>query len=274
VAAFESCVTFRLSHSPKDSTFFLEAAMLPKVDYRSLWLDSGDSDLSADADALAMKYLTDEQLSELARVRSKRASSSHGKNTDSDLRRVLGSRPSSRDMSMLPANHLSISSRKYLERYGLLNESDGTLKAPPVHLHNNSHDDTAASLNVSGEPAVMNVQQFLKRMAEKSYLANVVAVRNGSVESSGLSDESHSMSSGHGYTGERDNIDSIHGSFKACEVPTSTPADAYHKHRREQPPQLTPARPPRKDLPATSRTETVSNRVLDIDRLRELPKLL
>ncbi|ELU03617.1 hypothetical protein CAPTEDRAFT_219123 [Capitella teleta] len=259
---------------PDQSTFLLDAAMLPKVNYRSLWLDSGDSDMSADADALAMKYLTDEQLSELARVRSKRSTTTGGnKNPLNGLSRVLSTRPSGRDASMMPHNQMSLCSRKYLERYGLLDDDDNAvLNAPAVH--GGSHNNTAASLDVSGD-AVINVQEFLKKMAEKRNLANVVAGRrNGSVESSGVSDDSRSLSSGHGCP--RDEVDSIR-SFRANDKPTSTPADACAKH---YPRDRTPKEAIRSDLRSTPAAspgiphEAVSNRVLDIDRLRELPKLL
>lgn len=245
--------------------------MLPKVDYRSLWLDSGDSDLSADADALAMKYLTDEQLSELAKMRG-------GKRRAGNLSRIMAA--SSREPSMFGHNHMSLSSRKYLERYGLLSSTGNS--SPSVQ------NDTMTESDRGAEPAVMNVQQFLQQLAEKSYLADVLKPRNrsGSVESSsrGSSEESHSLSSGcpcaAGPSGAEVDSDPG-GSFRAGDLPSSTPA-SQPRHRPAVA-QHTPMRPTRKSkgspeaqakAPSAANSPAVTNRVLDIDRLRELPKLL
>lgn len=128
--------------------------MLPHVSYMSMMLDN-DSDLSADADALAMKYLSDEQLTELARLRqhSPKKSHRHGDGLD----RMFRGRDVSTCGGGLSANHMSFASRKYMERYGLL---DGNSAAG---------DDT-----VTTTPEVLNVGEFLKKLAaDKSYLGSV-----------------------------------------------------------------------------------------------------
>lgn len=94
-----------------------DAAMLPKINYVSMLLDR-DSDTSADADALAMKYLTDEQLSELAKLRLSQSSARHKR--DIGLDRIMAANTS---QYATPANQMSFASKKYLERYGLLEDS-------------------------------------------------------------------------------------------------------------------------------------------------------
>ena len=129
----------------------MDQLMLPRVNYMSMMLDN-DSDLSADADALAMKYLSDEQLTELARLRqhSPMKSRRHGDGLDRVFR--------GRDMSScgVSANHMSFASRKYMERYGLLDA------------------DSMADDTVTTTPEVLNVGEFLKKLAaDKSYLGSV-----------------------------------------------------------------------------------------------------
>ena len=119
----------------------------------SMMLDS-DSDLSVDADALAMKYLSDEQLTELARLRQTGPKRSR--------RRGDGLDQVFRDVSSCAANHMSFASRKYMERYGLL---EGTSMA----------DDTVAATT----PEVLNVGEFLRKLAaDKSYLSSVCSHRD------------------------------------------------------------------------------------------------
>ena len=47
-----------------------DSAMLPKINYMSMFMDQ-DPDMSNHVDSLAIKYLSDEQLSQLANVRIK-----------------------------------------------------------------------------------------------------------------------------------------------------------------------------------------------------------
>ena len=89
-----------------------------------------ENDLSAQADALAMKYLTDEQLTELAK-RSTRSPNGRWKHT-ADFERMLASTPlggatgRSNNNTMYGGNHISFASRKYLEKYGLLEATGGS----------------------------------------------------------------------------------------------------------------------------------------------------
>ena len=116
----------------EQSSFFLDPALLPRVQYVSMVLDNNnENDLSAEADALAMKYLSDEQLTQLAKLRlSSPAGKSGGggrRGVGREFDRILGTPCGdgnfgrrSNNSTLYGPNHMSFASRKYLERYGLL----------------------------------------------------------------------------------------------------------------------------------------------------------
>ena len=291
------------------SSCLLDQLMLPHVSYMSMMLDS-DSDLSVDADALAMKYLSDEQLTELARLRQHSPRKSLRRRGDG-LDRVF------RDgnVSSCGANHMSFASRKYMERYGLL---EGTAS-------DNGPKSGATT------PEVLNVGEFLRKLAaDKSYLSSVCSHRDdttpvnltqGTYNSdpspmlAGNLEWSH-FSAGGSPCGFR------HGADAGC-LYGSTPADKGGR-KTSASSDVTPNRTPEKCRPSTRRhhigpvesqprhespadgqkpcrvfdgrqrgtaadkhfgpymcgTEDVARprrtveRVLDIERLKELPKLM
>ena len=192
-----------------------DAALLPRIHYASLLLDC-DADLSADADALAVKYLSDAQLAQLAR----------GQAAQGQTRgRPTGFSP--------PASkHMSFASRRYMERYGLLGGAG---------------DDGAGGDGAGGErpsPAPLNVAQFLESLADRSHTGR--APGSSPLLGGNLS---QSMTSSTASGPDR-------GAQRAAPGATSTPAQ--------------PRSPPGR-LPLTP---VAGGRVLDIERLKELPKLL
>ena len=120
-----------------DQSMFLETEFLPRVEYESLML-TDDSDLSACADQLAMKYLSDEQLSELARLKP------------STQKRGLGRVTNPNTTLTNPMNHMSFATRKYMERYGLLDNA-----SPDVSVPENG-------------PELVNVTAFLENLHQSS----------------------------------------------------------------------------------------------------------
>ena len=132
----------------EQTSFFLDPSLLPRMQYESMVLDS-DQELSSEADALAMKYLSDEQLTELAKLR---LSSPAGKvKRGREFDRLLGT-PSGRkstNSTMFGASHMSFASRKYLERYGLLEASGG----------DGLNGGTGSNSNPTGSAVKNNMQQ-------------------------------------------------------------------------------------------------------------------
>ena len=202
---------------------FFDTAMLPKINYVSMLLDR-DSDVSADADALAMKYLTDNQLSELARLRTESPQKSRN---DSDLENVISASSKWTTGTSLYANpekNMSFASRKYLERYGL---EDGPSRT------SQSEDTTYQS---EGESGVLNVKQLLERLADRSRLdltpdSSLIDGANNNTKHSHKPVPHHRLD----FTCSSADFSSIQGapqtyysdseSFHILGKPTSTPAD-------------------------------------------------
>ena len=136
---FGSFSKFFSRNAHDSSSFFLDPSLLPKVQYVSMMLES-ENDMSAQAEALNMKYLSDEQLSELA----KRCTSPNGRwRNKADFDRMLATTPlygaasRSNNNTLYGANHISFATRKYLEKHGLLDapttsEQRGAGKGPNV----------------------------------------------------------------------------------------------------------------------------------------------
>ncbi|XP_061168007.1 SCL-interrupting locus protein homolog [Saccostrea echinata] len=107
----------------------VETTFIPKINYMSMMFES-DSDCSMEINAMAMKYLKDEQLTQLTKLqtqsRLKGNKDSHKANL---LRQVLvdgkDSTPDVTTMGMSP-NDMTFATRKYLEKYGLVNDSEST----------------------------------------------------------------------------------------------------------------------------------------------------
>ena len=119
----------------------LDPAFLPKINYVSMMLDRSSSDLSLEADSIAMKYLKDDQLSELAKVRS--SSSKSGQRHDPALGRIVSNGRSDISHYGLPLNQMSFASRKYLERYGLLDGDDKSNDRQPKKHSDDNVDDVS-----------------------------------------------------------------------------------------------------------------------------------
>ena len=230
----------------------------------SMMFESSDSDLSHDANALAMKYLSDEQLSALA---LHQGSPRHLNKRHPCLDRITNDAKSDISLCGISSNHMSFATRKYLERYGLINDGgpkDETHDAEPV---------------LRDHPALANVQQYLNKLNDRSL--------NGSV-SSHSDDKNQTVSDRQQHTYEQGKYHSDGESFSS-EYTSST-----HSH---------PSGPPVDKLNQTPQTGTknkrtahvnrsakpkhehqqfdmhddspvVAARVLDIERLKKLPKLL
>lgn len=111
--------------TPMDTTF------IPKINYVSMLLDS-DTDTSMEINAMAMKYLKDEQLTQLTKLQAKNRLL-QGKNKAAEktalLQKILKaeeeeSTPNVTTVGMSP-NDLTFATKRYLERHGLLDGATG-----------------------------------------------------------------------------------------------------------------------------------------------------
>lgn len=105
----------------------METTFIPKINYMSMMLDS-DSDTSMEINAMAMKYLKDEQLTKLTKLQNQ-AVIKGTKETHrlAALRHILAEErvettPNVTTLGMSP-NDLTFATRKYMEKHGLLNDS-------------------------------------------------------------------------------------------------------------------------------------------------------
>ena len=138
-----------------------DTTFIPKINYMSMMFDS-DSDCSMEINAMAMKYLKDEQLTQMMKHNA-RTSSMKGKNKEAQrlamLKRVLSddkdSTPNVTTVGMSP-NDMTFATKKYLEKHGLLNDtnvncnqSDSSLEEPYQMKVNYSMMTTQSSDNPS-----------------------------------------------------------------------------------------------------------------------------
>ncbi len=251
--------------------FMLDSAMLPSVNYISLMLDD-DSDLSADADAFAMKYLSDEQLSELARIRLHSPKLSRTRRRDAAFGRMVNSGANSNNTSDvstygLPANHVSFATKKFMEKYGLA-----------TGKHQNLDAETGAQQIVdTSYEAVPKVRDFLNRLMNDKEKNNSSLINFDShtpqEQQSVISDTTVYR------TPNKSPVRPCHSKEKASSdhTPIRVFGDSF---RRKHPirPRLAETKqadqkvlnPKLKD----SRGNVAPNQILDIKRLKELPKLL
>ncbi|XP_052257477.1 SCL-interrupting locus protein homolog isoform X2 [Dreissena polymorpha] len=108
--------------APTDMTF------IPKINYVSMFLDSSDTDTSMEINAMAMKYLKDEQLTQLTKLQAKNRLLQGSKKASEKtalLQRILKaeeeSTPNVTTVGMSD-NNLTFATKRYLERHGLLND--------------------------------------------------------------------------------------------------------------------------------------------------------
>lgn len=283
-----------------------------------------DSDTSADADALSMKYLSDEQLSELARLR---LSSSHNTQRNSGLDRVVASsQRSTPEITTygLPANHMSFATKKYMERYGLTkDQQDQDNTTSDNTTYNNTTEDAS-------EPSALNVRDFLRTLADRSLELSRLSDPLDQTLQASPKVAGNCLSRDTSLQGMPLNYYSDGDSFHIQGKPSSTPADRRpsvisdttpnrtphktpvrrprtHKHRPTNVSDTTPARVfeqrqrhndsdpfPAQDVdsetqqkfaaylavggdnarPSQAPQQKAVGMVLDIERLKELPKLL
>ncbi|XP_041358779.1 SCL-interrupting locus protein homolog [Gigantopelta aegis] len=126
-SGLQSILQLQQFGSNADTTF------IPKINYMSVMFDS-DSDTSVDINAMAMKYLSDEQLTHMMKLQR----NANIPRKTGLLRQVLRAENMSnvsQDVSRfgMSPNNITLDTKKYLEKYGLLNANE-TLMAENTNL--------------------------------------------------------------------------------------------------------------------------------------------
>ena len=233
-----------------------------------MMFESSDSDLSHDANALAMKYLTDEQLSALA---LHQGSPGRPNRRHPCLDRIANDVKSDISLCGISSNYMSFATRKYLERYGLISGGEVVEEkredAPVLRDH----------------PALANVQQYLRKLNDRSL--------NGSL-SSQSDDKGHTgdssccddrlkhpherakyHSDGESISSEYTSSTHSHPSGPTAGEFNQTPKRTGTKHKRT-PHNISPPKYQQQEFEMPSDSPVAGARVLDIERLKKLPKLL
>ena len=246
-----------------------------------------DSDTSADADALAMKYLTDEQLSELAKVRLASPMVTPQKHSrDPALDRLLRHQGKSNVSTYgMSANHMSFATKKYLERYGLLDEpASGDRNGPPSNVTSPKQSPSLQGLasGTDADTARMNVQDFLRRLSDRSGVDLECAHLPQSPDVNESHRHEHSgcscSCSQHGAASFKPQVRGVSITSDITSQPVGF-SEGHMDHNCAAS-DRTPVRPAGKKVShqgagrRESADDRTNNRVLDIERLRELPKLL
>ncbi|CAI9731575.1 Hypothetical predicted protein [Octopus vulgaris] len=106
----------------------VDCTLLPKINYISMLLES-DTETSMEINSMALKYLKDEQLTQMAKLRSQSTAPAAAKaNNKNFLCQIMryGLDSSSPDISKygMSVNDLTFATRKYMEKHHLIEESD------------------------------------------------------------------------------------------------------------------------------------------------------
>ena len=236
-----------------------------------------DNDLSSEVDALAMKYLNDEQLSELARLR---LSNPHkmDHSTSSALSSLKVRNGCNSTDTSTWGNNISFATKKYMQRYGLVNRSS-------------SSSDSEADDERDSNTSKANVLQFVKQLSESS-LQNS-SRENSCSENADASYENYSLQ--HEMTAQGDHSSSLRFQeydYNKKQLHDQNLAEHYQDghnkrgmhliydanasepiHGRKQ---FSPENNQQRQVNVSPKHAKSADgpRVLDIDRLRQLPKLL
>ncbi|XP_067679252.1 SCL-interrupting locus protein homolog [Haliotis asinina] len=271
-----------------------DTTFIPRINYLSMMLES-DSDTSMEINAMALKYLNDEQLTQLGKMRKNSLNLPKQVSQTALLRRVLMSDTTmSPDVSQygMSSNNITMGTQKYLEKYGLLNSTNGTA------LTDKTVTDEMLQLKVDYSMAASP-----DRLRGNSIASLAGHSRDHNTDArSPLCERTNRVGNYSGYSSSSNGSKSpIKKDFVACSpsprdprrhYPTSpirrhvsphhtiqreevsSPGLSSHCRHYEEP--LNQHRYPSSDtseFQVFNATETTDN-ILDIDKLRQMPKLL
>ncbi|XP_078657400.1 uncharacterized protein LOC144903287 [Branchiostoma floridae x Branchiostoma belcheri] len=188
----------------RPSAAFPSSDFIPKINYISLSemaLEGAGTDLSFEANAIAMKYLSDDQLSNLPITPSR-----HGNQAPPPIRSTAVNQSLLRGMfrgrgmrgrtsfEVTPVN-MSMATWKYMRRYGLIEEEDeetSQVFSPPKDVTSSrSYSSSESDQDEEQQHSSRNTQGLRREVEE----ASQGRARNGSKECSCCSGSSHGSSS-------------------------------------------------------------------------------
>lgn len=253
---------------------------MPHINYLSLMLGS-EPDASLEINAMALKYLRDEQLTQLARLHQS-PQRTGGATNQQLLRQFLAASlntTGTSDVSRLgvSSNNLSMASRKYMEKYGLMGGGEGESVLDINHTLHLQTDFSMAALSEArsrGRSPPLSPQKAATPCRSSAGVQSPVKreVLQPMFQPSPTIAE------------EREN--SYEESSRRREVgdlgasPALRPPPPRYRHLRDLSPEDSPIFPERyrgaqgQDVINDCSLTTEDDPILDIEKLKQMPKLL
>lgn len=124
-------------------------------------------DLSMEANAIALKYLNENQLSQLSLARSNQ------NNCDSSFGLLhINSDKSTVGLSLVSPSNMSFATKKYMKRYGLLQSSDNSEDEEEPPIQTGSESDHVLDRNPACRPAQFGHQKEPRNASEVAQCSN------------------------------------------------------------------------------------------------------
>uniref|UniRef100_A0A8D0H2X8 STIL centriolar assembly protein n=1 Tax=Sphenodon punctatus TaxID=8508 RepID=A0A8D0H2X8_SPHPU len=153
-------------------------AVIPELNYMSFanvgvsGFAPNGADLSMEANAIALKYLSESQLSQLSRSRSGQKNP-----VDSSFQALFRTNleKSTVGLSLISPNNMSFATKKYMKRYGLIQCNDGSDDEEEEHQANSSRIASSRDANIVdpiSQPSLKPVLQGFSCRKEPSEKAN------------------------------------------------------------------------------------------------------
>ncbi|KAK6172016.1 hypothetical protein SNE40_018419 [Patella caerulea] len=146
----------------------VDTTLIPKIDYMSMMFDS-DSDTSVEINAMAMKYLKDEQLTQMMKLQH-RASTLGNTNGEKKtlLRQLLHSDMPDQSQNNPSVNDMTFATRKYMEKHGLLdNGTDSSDKS--IDYNYQMKTDYSVSSNEMASPVRQTARPIQRKDPTDAY---------------------------------------------------------------------------------------------------------
>lgn len=214
----------------------------------SMLMPGCSADLSLEANSIALKYLSDVQLSHLSLKRETMQTSNSIRPSMDFLSKTIAPERTAAGLSLLSPTNMSLATQKYMKRYGLIEEGDSE-EEDQQEQQNDTHHDSAlgCSAQIESPEKCDAIQKVSKVPSSPAYHHS----------SSYLEDQGPIFGDGH---------------------PTVQPLLHSQKHPEKSGPRgkSTP-RPPsaieNQSSLGTMDTQGSLGNFLDLSRLRQLPKL-
>ncbi|VDI21550.1 SCL-interrupting locus protein [Mytilus galloprovincialis] len=150
----------------------LETTFIPKINYMSMMFDS-DSDCSMEINAMAMKYLKDEQLTQMTKLQTKaKLGGNNNHQRVAMLRHILSddkeATPNVTTMGMSP-NDMTFATRKYMEKHGLINGDSRNTTADSTENDSYQLQLNFSTITGRSESPVQLTQDVIHNTGNDSY---------------------------------------------------------------------------------------------------------